>query len=46
LIVPKYLSFHTSLQKPALNQNQTKIGIPKMSLQPSTTLAEVWAEVW
>ncbi|HKT15785.1 MAG TPA: hypothetical protein VJR87_10325, partial [Allosphingosinicella sp.] len=34
LIVPKYLSLHTSLQKPVLNQNSMRLGIPKMSLQP------------
>jgi hypothetical protein len=35
LIVPKYLAFHTSLQKPALNQNLSRRETPKSSLQPS-----------
>jgi hypothetical protein len=36
LIVPENLAFHTSLQKPVLNQNSEQMGIPKMSLQPRT----------
>ncbi|ABF51950.1 hypothetical protein Sala_0226 [Sphingopyxis alaskensis RB2256] len=34
LIVPENLAFHTSLQKPVLNQNSRQLGIPKLSLQP------------
>lgn len=34
LIVAENLAFHTSLQKPVLNQNLSRLGIPKMSLQP------------
>src|SRR5690606_22700312 len=34
LIVPEYLAFHTSLQKPVLNQKTSTQGIPKLSLQP------------